>query len=193
MQDINPPPKKTGGRNPTGKRRPDEDSYRFRNEVLALRKEGLSFPQIAKRLDRTQGYIYKTYQASLKSIVIENIVEVRKLEIERLDELQIHITNVLKSFTPMLNQGQIVYDYIEDDYGNYILDEAGNRIRIKLQDYDIKMKAVAGALKIMERRARLLGLDAPTKISATDPTGEKEAAVVQFFLPLNNRDEPPAT
>ena len=31
------------------------------------------------------------------------------------------------------------------------------------------------ALQIMERRARLFGLDAPTKVANTDPTGTKEA------------------
>jgi len=34
--------------------------------------------------------------------------------------------------------------------------------------------AVDRSLRIMERRARLLGLDAPTKIAPTDPTGEHE-------------------
>ncbi len=34
--------------------------------------------------------------------------------------------------------------------------------------------AIDRALKIGERRARLLGLDAPTKIAPTDPTGEHE-------------------
>lgn len=32
--------------------------------------------------------------------------------------------------------------------------------------------AIAQGLKIMERRAKLLGLDAPTKLAPTDPTGE---------------------
>jgi hypothetical protein len=34
--------------------------------------------------------------------------------------------------------------------------------------------AVDRVVRIMERRARLLGLDAPTKIAPTDPTGEYE-------------------
>lgn len=34
------------------------------------------------------------------------------------------------------------------------------------------LPAVDRALHIMERRARLLGLDAPTKVAPTDPTGE---------------------
>jgi len=32
--------------------------------------------------------------------------------------------------------------------------------------------AIAHGIKIMERRAKLLGLDAPTKVAPTDPTGE---------------------
>ena len=34
--------------------------------------------------------------------------------------------------------------------------------------------AIDRSLRIMERRAKLLGLDAPTKIAPTDPTGEHE-------------------
>jgi hypothetical protein len=34
--------------------------------------------------------------------------------------------------------------------------------------------AVDRVLRIMERRSKLLGLDAPTKVAPTDPTGQKE-------------------
>ena len=36
--------------------------------------------------------------------------------------------------------------------------------------------AIDRALRIMQRRAALRGLDAPTKVAPTDPTGEKEYA-----------------
>ena len=39
-------------------------------------------------------------------------------------------------------------------------------------------RAADVVLKIMERRARLIGLDAPTKIAATNPDGTMEAAAV---------------
>jgi hypothetical protein len=39
-------------------------------------------------------------------------------------------------------------------------------------------------LRIMERRAKLLGLDAPTKISPTDPTGEREYDSSELFSKL---------
>lgn len=40
--------------------------------------------------------------------------------------------------------------------------------------------AIDRALKIMERRARLLGLDAPTKIAPTTPDGQQTAPLIQF-------------
>jgi transcriptional regulator len=45
--------------------------------------------------------------------------------------------------------------------------------------------AVKSCLNIMERRAKLLGLDKPSKIAHTDPAGEQE--VVTFYLPDNGR------
>ncbi len=45
-------------------------------------------------------------------------------------------------------------------------------------------QAVEKALKIMERRARLLGLDAPTKLASTDPTGEHERPPGFFAFPV---------
>lgn len=49
--------------------------------------------------------------------------------------------------------------------------------------------ALESCLKIMERRAKLLGLDKPTKVAATDPSGENEAAppAVQVYMPDNGR------
>lgn len=45
--------------------------------------------------------------------------------------------------------------------------------------------AVKSCLGLMERRAKLLGLDKPSKIAHTDPDGEQE--VVTFYLPDNGR------
>lgn len=182
--------------NPSGKRRPDAETYEFRNSVLALRKAGMSFPEIAGRLGPkhgrpegfTQGYIFKVYKKALESIVVENVHAVRKLELERLDEIQNEVMQVLKGFTPLVNQGRVVKAILEDANGNPVLDDEGNPVLVNLQDVNVKLSAATAALKIMERRAKLLGLDAPTKVAATDPAGENAAPLVQFYLPSNERD-----
>jgi transcriptional regulator len=94
-------------------------------KVLELRRGGLTFDMIANRL----GYAgasgaYKAYQNACNRIVYSEVVETRKMEMDRLDVAQAAIWN------------QVV---------------AGD------------LPAVVALIKIMERRARLLGLDAPTK------------------------------
>ena len=49
--------------------------------------------------------------------------------------------------------------------------------------------AVATCVRIMERRAKLLGLDKPAKVANTDPSGENEAQAVQIYVPDNGRSE----
>lgn len=43
--------------------------------------------------------------------------------------------------------------------------------------------AIDRALKIMERRAKLLGLDAPTKTAQTDPTGQIDKTPLLWIVP----------
>lgn len=49
-------------------------------------------------------------------------------------------------------------------------------------------ESIDACVRLMERRAKLLGLDKPTKVANTNIDGDKEAQQVQFYLPENNRD-----
>lgn len=51
----------------------------------------------------------------------------------------------------------------------------------------LNKEAVDTCLRIMERRAKLLGIDKPTKVANTDPSGEQAAPAVHFYIPDNNR------
>lgn len=49
--------------------------------------------------------------------------------------------------------------------------------------------AVDRIIKIMDRQAKLLGLDSPTKIAPTDPTGKNQAETCTIiYIPDNGRD-----
>lgn len=167
-----------------------EATKRRQNEIMAMRRDNVSFNKIADRLNLTRGYVYKCYKNALKYIIVENVTEVRTMELERLDILQAEAMKVLMAFVPVVNRGEVVYDTIENASGGIDMDEEGNPLRKKLQDMGIKLNAIGTVVKVMERRARLLGLDSPIKHAATDPTGEKEASLVQFYIPDNGRDIP---
>lgn len=168
---------------------PDEKLRIFQNKILTCRRQGMSFPAIANEFGMSQGWIYKCYKRALKAIIVENVQEVRALELARLDELQNEVIKQLQMLTPLVNSGRVVYDIMVDENGNQMLNEEGKTIPVRLVDTGPKLAAVNAALKIMERRARLLGLDTPTKVAMTNPDGDKEASLVQFYLPANGRDE----
>lgn len=95
-------------------------------EVLRLRRAGLTFDMIAKRM----GYSHasgaqKAYANACKRIVYAEVEEVRKEEQDRLD----------------IAQAAIWAGVVQGD-----------------------IPSITALIRIMERRARLLGLDMPTRV-----------------------------
>lgn len=76
---------------------------------------------------------------------------------------------------------------------------AGVLIDLELERLDIAQRGVWPAvlrgdthalgmfLRLSERRSRLLGLDAPTKLSPTDPDGHPLTGAVMIYVPDNGR------
>lgn len=115
-------------------------------QALELRKAGQSYTAIAQALGyRARVGAYKAVMAALKKTLQEPADELRKVEVERLDDML----------------GEM---WEKRDRPLYI-----DRI-----------------LKIMERRAKLLGLDAPIKQDVTSG-GEKVEFLVKYADP---KDDP---
>lgn len=114
-------------------------------QVLRLRRDGLTFEVIAKRLGfSSSSGAYQAFKRAMDRTVQQPADEIRKLELERLD----YLWEVLQ---PALAKGR-----------GY---------------------AVEKAIMIMDRRARLLGLDAPTKHQLTvsdQVTAEIEALAAEL-------------
>ena len=155
---------------------------------MERRRVGVSFPKIGAEFGITQGYVYKLYKKALKEIIREPVEQLVKLELQKLDELEQEIRKILYANTPLVSSGGVVRDTVEDQAGRLVLDENGNPVTVKLKDLGPKLQAIDRFLKLMERRARLQGLDKPIKTAMTNPNGDKEPTWVQFYLPSNGRE-----
>lgn len=116
------------GNQPAGQK---ENAAERRVNALNLRKSGASFRQIGDQLGVDAATAYRDVQRALADLAKEqreSAEQLRQLELERLDALQIAL-------------------WVQARQGN--------------------QGAVDRVLRIMERRARLLGLDAPTKADIT--------------------------
>lgn len=117
-------------------------------EAARLRTRGYTYQQIADELDWvSRGDAYRAVQRVLADTVREAGDEVRAIELDRLDTLHAAAMDVLEREHFTVSNGRVVS-----------LDESG-----PLPDDGPVLAAIDRLLKIQERRARLLGLDAPTK------------------------------
>jgi len=97
-------------------------------KIIELRRAGVTWEKIAAEIGfKNASGAYKMYQRAAERMVRPNLEELRDVELDRLDRMQLGIWNKAK---------------------------------------DGELRAIDTVLRIQDRRARLLGLDAPTKIQA---------------------------
>lgn len=132
-----------------------------------LRSKGWTYPRIAAELGfNHRADAHNAVKRVLNETVREAGEDVRTLELERLDRLEAAANEVLEREHVTVSNGRVV-----------VLHET------PLPDDGPVLAAIDRLLKIQERRARLLGLDAPTKQAITI-SPERAAALEQLFEEL---------
>ncbi|GAA0402844.1 hypothetical protein GCM10009530_63520 [Microbispora corallina] len=127
----------------------DPEVARRDAEACELRAQGLTYQQIADELGlSSKGQAYEAVQRALRDIVQEPADEVRQLELLRLDELARRARTVMLAKHLVVDKGTVVIWE-----GAPLIDDAP------------VLQVIDRLLKIQERRARLLGLDAPQRVS----------------------------
>jgi len=116
--------------------------------ALDLRRRGLSYPQIAAETGCSLSTAHAMVQRALADSAREAAEEVRQIEAGRLDDLTRTLNRVLLARHIVVSQGQVMKH-----------PETGET----LTDHDPVIRAVLALVRVSERRAKLLGLDAPTR------------------------------
>ena len=117
-------------------------------EATRLRAAGLSYDEIAAELGyANRGNAFRAVERCLTAARAEPTANLVKLELERLDGMWRNAKAVLDRAHITVSNGRIV----RDDNGDPVPDDAP------------VLQAIDRMLRIQERRAKLLGLDAPTK------------------------------
>lgn len=117
-------------------------------EAAELRAQGYTYQQIADQLRYSdKGEAHHAVQRALQAIVKEPAEKLRTLELARLDAMYEAAMRVLERKHVTVSNGQVIRldnEPIEDDTP--------------------VLQAIDRLLKVQERRARLLGLDAPKQL-----------------------------
>lgn len=138
-----------------------------RAEVLRLRLDGLTLSQIGDRLGIRADSVHDIITRALRSMTKEPAEELLNLELARLDSLYAEAMNSVRAFTPVLHNGKVVQIPVIDSNGQAVKDPGtGQPLTCIAQDRQPVLAGIACAVRLLERRARLLGLDAPVRTQA---------------------------
>jgi hypothetical protein len=155
-----------------------------RTQVLQARLTGATFEEIGRQFGISTTRAYQLYTDALRRTVKEPADRLRTLELQRLDQLQLYATGVLRDRHLVIQGGQVVLD---------------PRTRQPYIDPGPTLTAVRTLLAVADRRAKLLGLDAPAKVDArlraevySIAAIDEELARVQAELDALGPPDPPA-
>ena len=133
----------------TGKYVRTPDQIATDRRAADLRSLGYTYQMIADRFEVDVSTAHRMVGRAVAEIPTEGAAEVRKIELEKIDNAERYLQSVIQNPPPKISaSGRIV----KDDQGNVVVDEGA------------RMEAVDKILKAQAARARLLGLNAPTKI-----------------------------
>lgn len=136
-----------GRRSNTPRREPDQVAKD--NRAVELRRRHLTYDQIAVEMGyASKSAAYYAVKRGLADSVQESNDEVRQQEVDRLDDLARRALRVIMTTHYKVSGSKIVRD------------EAGNPV---VDDQQV-LNGINSLLKIMERRASLLGIDAVKKV-----------------------------
>jgi hypothetical protein len=139
-----------------------------RIQAVKMRLDGVRVDEIAETLGyRSTGAVFQDFSRYLAKMAAEPTAELRALEVQRLDDMYAAVMGVLRREHITVSHGHVVMVPDPDNEGAQ---------KVLLDDGPV-LAAVDRLLKIQERRAKLLGLDAPTKVSViTDAALDEELA-----------------
>ena len=156
-----------------------------RAEVLRLRLDGMTLAAIGERLGIRADSVHDIITRALRSMTKEPAEELLNLELARLDSLYAEAMNSVRAFTPVLHNGKVVQIPVIDSNGQVVKDpETGHPLTCIAQDRAPVLAGVATAVRLLERRAKLLGLDAPVRTQAqltvTDDTDAEDLSRLSY-------------
>lgn len=142
-----------------------------------LRGEGLSYAAIAQRLGISRSHAWEAVQRAFRDTLAPAAQEARAVELARLENAHDAALEVLLREHITVSHGRIV----KDDDGNPIIDDAPI------------LQAIDRIRALSESRRKLLGLDAPSRVSVDAENLGQEIAGILDALTQTATDDQPST
>ena len=141
-------------------------------QAVELRRAGLTYHSIGLALGCTEANAHRLVKRALRSAIKTPADALVQQELDELELMRKKTLAVLDAVHPLVSGGEVVHQIVRDGQGNPILDPRTNEpLRLPLHDSKPVLAAISLLREIAESRRKLLGVDAPKKVSVTDPEG----------------------
>ena len=164
-------------------------------EAAALRAKGRSFQQIADELGfASKGHAHDAVTRAFRDIPYEGAEDARRLDLERIDRLIGQAWAVMEREHLTVSQGHVVgkqTGWQRDDDGQILRDGEGAPIPEyeDVLDDGPALAAIREIRGLLDRRARILGYDAPSKARIEVVTSDMiEEEIVRLEAELGKHD-----
>lgn len=159
-----------------------------RAEIMTMRLDGLTLEQIGQRMGIKADTVHGIITRALTAMTKEPSEELLALELGRCDVLLNEAMATVKAFHPLVSGGRVVSAPMLSSNGEPVRDaETGEVVQRVLEDKVLKLAAISTAVRVMERRSKLLGLDAPIR-AQQELTVTSQQAEPQDLTKLNDND-----
>ena len=168
------------GRTRDGKGRFDRDPDTAARDAEAtrLRSRGWTYQRIADELGISKASAHDAVQRALRDTLTEPADDARQLELARLDAMYGAVLKVLETKHVTVSHGKVIE--LPDSSGELV----------PLEDDGPVLAAVDRLLRIQERRAKLLGLDVPARLSVdAENIGREIAELITTLSAADDRTE----
>lgn len=142
--------------------------------VVKRRLDGLNEVEIGYELGISQQRVSKIFHDAMASVVRQDVETMREIENARIDRMEAVVMGVIERHHVVVSNGKIMGRFRgvarDPDTNEVLRTEDGKAILLwdELQDDDPILRAVAQLKGLWERRAKLNGLDKPTKLQIQD-------------------------
>ena len=142
----------------------------FTEHVCQMRRKRMTLKEIADELGVTVQRVHHAYSKAMKAVPPLQANALRQEMIDQLDRLEAKALVVLDAFHFVTNLRGVVT--VKDIHG----------AQVPLEDHGPALAAIDAVLKIQQRKAKLLGLDAPVKVAATvHEVSEEDVAIAELI------------
>ena len=155
----------------------EELTIEERDQRMAGRKlAGFTYESIADEFGVALTTAYEAVERAMKAVPFPEADTLRKIELTHLDKAQSKALSILDARHLAISVK-----------GDTVVDKDGNEVT----DDTVALKAIDSLVKVQTRRAKLLGLDAPTRVQALIgiiTLDERKADIENLFERLKERE-----